>query len=89
MSTESNIDKWAKASIEREERRPRWQKLVGNFGFAFIFIGALLNCALFVILVALEIDSPYLYKPWWLTYIVLCIIAGWRWRLHGRLMAAA
>jgi hypothetical protein len=89
VSNEHWLDKRAKASVAREQSRPRWQKLLGNFGFGFIFVGALLNLALFVLITVLGTDFSYLYKPWWLTYVLLSCIAGWYWRLHGRSMAEA
>jgi hypothetical protein len=60
-----------------------WRRLIGNFGFGFIFIGALLNLALFIVVMVLSIDLQYLYQPWWPTYLLFCCIAGWSWRLHG------
>jgi hypothetical protein len=61
----------------------RWPRVVGNFGSGFIFIGALMNLALFMVVLVFGIELQYLYKPWWLTYLLLCCVAGWTWRFHG------
>jgi hypothetical protein len=89
MSTEHWLDRWAKTSVAREKARPRWQKVLGNFGFGFIFIGALLNLALFLFFLVLGAEIPLLYKPWWPTYGLVSCIAGWYWRLHGQSIAEA
>ena len=86
MSEDHGFDRWARDGIARQRGYPRWQKLTGNFGFGFIFVGALANMALFSALVALDQGIPTLYCPWWLIYLIVCCITGWCWRLHGRLM---
>jgi hypothetical protein len=80
---ESRLDAWVERRVLRYRNEPKWQRSLGNFGFGFIFIGALLNLALFMVVLVLGIESQYLYQPWWLTYLLLCCIAGWSWRFHG------
>lgn len=60
-----------------------WNRKVGNFGFGFIFLGALLNAALLIFITAFGFESLYLYKPRWFTYLILSCITGWSWRHHG------
>lgn len=81
---ESKIDAWAKRSALRYRSEPPWQRSLGNFGFGFIFLGALANLALAVALMVLQIELQYLYRPWWLTYSLLSAITGWSWQRRGR-----
>lgn len=87
MGTEHGLDKWVKASVAREQGRPRWQKNLGNFGFGFVFLGALLNLALFLFVTATGPGFPYLYEPWWLTYYLVSCITGWYWQRRARSIA--
>ena len=89
VSAEHWLDSWAKASVVREEGRPRWQKILGNFGFGFIFLGAVLNLALFLLVTASGAGLSYLYKPWWLTYTLVSYIPGWYWQRRARSRAEA
>ena len=81
---ESRFDAWVGKRVLRYRNEPRWQRSLGNFGFGFIFLGALANLALAVVVMALEIEPQYLYRPWWLTYLLLSAITGWSWQRRGR-----
>lgn len=89
MKPDTAFDRFVRASIARRRRKPRWQKLFGNFGFGFVFLGLLANMALLVGLVVLRIEPQVVYHPWWLTYGLLCCVTGWSWRFHGRDIARA
>ena len=81
---ESRIDAWARRGVLRYQNEPEWRRSLGNFGFGFIFLGLLANMALAVVLTVLKIEFQYLYRPWWLTYLLLCVITGWGWQRRGR-----
>ena len=81
---ESRLDAWARRGVLRYRNKPRWQRSIGNFGFGFIFLGALANLALAVVVMVLDIQFQYLYRPWWLTYLLLAAITGWSWQRRGR-----
>lgn len=84
MKPNTAFDRWVRSGIARQRRKPRWQKLVGNFGFGFVFLGFVANMALFVALLVSRIEPATIYHPWWLTYGLLSCITGWSWRFHGR-----
>ena len=83
MSTDHWLDRWAKASIARDQSRPGWQTSIGNFGFGFIFIGALANFAVFMFAITTKIGIAIMYQPWWPTYLGLSVLAGWYWAARG------
>ena len=83
MPPNTTVDRWVRKRIARQRRKPRWQKLVGNFGFGFVFLGFLANMVLFIAVLVLGIEPGVVYHPWWLTYGLLSGIAGFCWRYHG------
>ena len=78
------FDERVKRSIERYRNEPTWQRAVGNFGFGFVFIGALTNLLLFVIGIAAKVGTHVIYDPWWPTYVAVSSLAGLYWAIRGR-----
>lgn len=80
---EYRFDQWASRRVERYNNEPNWQRALGNFGFGFIFIGALANLAVFMFAITTVFGSDVLYHPW-PTYLVLNAFAGVYWVVRGR-----
>jgi hypothetical protein len=82
--SQSGNDKASHEIVATDSGKVPWHRLIGNFGFGFIFIGALLNLGLFITIILLSFNLQYVYQPWWFTYLLLSCVAGWGWRLHGK-----
>ena len=86
---ESAIDRWAKRGVARYNSEPRWQRNFANFGFGFIFIGMLLNMAVFMTVLATSAAIDVIYEHWWATYLVFSCLAGLYWAARGRKLHTA
>ncbi len=80
----SEFDAWVKQRVDRYNNEARWRRNVGNFGFGFIFVGFLLNCAVFLLAVATNNGLLGVYRPWWAGYLVLSCLAGLYWAVRSR-----
>ena len=73
------FDRWVKRGVERYNNEPRWKRAIGNFGFGFIFIGALANLAVFMFVTTTTIGTAVMYQPWWPTYLGISVLTSWYW----------